>query len=81
MIPTVSRVVHYQSYGTPHGEYLPEARASVITTVKEWEPQGTRSGAGYVGLCILNPTGLFFTQHVPYSAEKRPGTWHWAERA
>lgn len=33
MIPTVGRIVHYQSYGTPGGEYLPEPRAAVITEV------------------------------------------------
>lgn len=29
--PSVGRVVHYQSYGTPGGEYLPEPRAAIIT--------------------------------------------------
>lgn len=33
-IPTVSRMVHYQSYGTPGGEYLPEPRAAIITEVQ-----------------------------------------------
>lgn len=32
--PTVGDVVHYQSYGTPGGEYLPEPRAAIITEVK-----------------------------------------------
>lgn len=32
--PTVGRIVHYQSYGTPGGEYLPEPRAAIITEVK-----------------------------------------------
>lgn len=33
MKPTVGRIVHYQSYGTPNGEYLPEPRAAIITEV------------------------------------------------
>lgn len=32
--PSVGDVVHYQSYGTPGGEYLPEPRAAIITEVK-----------------------------------------------
>lgn len=29
--PFVGQTVHYQSYGTPGGEYLPEPRAAIIT--------------------------------------------------
>lgn len=76
MQPTVGRIVHYQSYGTPGGEYLPEARAAVITTV-EWY-RGDQDGN--VGLCILNPTGQFFNVSVPYSEEPKPGHWNWPPR-
>jgi hypothetical protein len=31
--PSIGRVVHYHSYGTPGGEYLPEPRAAIITEV------------------------------------------------
>lgn len=34
--PSVGRVVHYRSYGTPQGEYKPECRAAVITAVGGW---------------------------------------------
>jgi hypothetical protein len=78
LTPTVGRTVHYVAYGTPGGEYPSGAhRAAIITEVGAF-----RDGANYVGLCILNPTGLFFTRDVkedqlpPHS----PGTWHWPER-
>lgn len=34
--PSVGRVVHYRSYGTPKGEYQPECRAAVVTAVGGW---------------------------------------------
>lgn len=71
MEPTIGRMVHYQSYGTPGGEYLPEPRAAVITqTFLD----------GYVSLCVLNPTGLFFNEGVPYSVTPKPGCWNWPPR-
>ena len=70
MIPSVGRVVHYQSYGTPGGEYLPEPRAAVITSVTEDK----------VGLAILNPTGMFFNENVPHAEEPTPGHWNWPPR-
>lgn len=33
-----------------------------------------------VGLCVLNPTGLFFNRGILYDEEKKPGSWHWPER-
>ncbi|WP_218001346.1 hypothetical protein [Nocardia niigatensis] len=70
-MPTVGRNVHYQSYGTPGGEYLPEPRAAVITTVGE---------GGVVGLAVLNPTGMFFNERVPFAEEPTPGHWNWPPR-
>lgn len=70
--PTVGRIVHYQSYGTPGGEYASLPRAAVITEV---DPNGE-----HVGLCILNPTGQFFTRGVRYSEEPKPGHWNWPPR-
>lgn len=70
--PTIGRIVHYQSYGSPGGEYLPEPRAAVITEVGD---------DGTVGLCVLNPTGMFFNQAVPFADEPAPGRWNWPPRA
>ncbi len=69
--PSVGRIVHYQSYGTPGGEYKSLARAALVTQVNE---------DGTVGLCIVNPTGLFFTPSVVFSEENAPGTWNWPPR-
>ena len=69
--PSIGRIVHYQSYGTPGGEYLPEPRAAVVTSVGVNEQ---------VGLAILNPTGLFFNESVPPADEPTPGHWNWPPR-
>lgn len=70
--PTVGRIVHYVSYGTPSGEYGKECRAAVVTAVEE---------GSIVSLCVMNPTGLFFNQHVLLDLGCCGGTWHWPEFA
>lgn len=75
MKPSVGRVVHYHSYGTPGGEFKPLPRAAIVTEVDEPE-----NDASAIGVCILNPTGIFFHQHLPYSEEPKPGTWSWPPR-
>jgi hypothetical protein len=69
MKPTVGRIVHYQAYGTPGGEFPSVARAAIITEVD--------ADGDIVGLCVLNPTGQFFNRNVPYSEERKPGCWSW----
>jgi hypothetical protein len=80
--PSVGRIVHYVSYGSPIRHdgtqaYESECRAAVVTEVPE--------GAGnpqVVGLCVLNPTGQFFNRSVVYDKDgESGGTWHWPERA
>jgi hypothetical protein len=68
--PSVGRIVHYQSYGTPGGEFLPAPRAAIIAEVHE---------DGEVTVVVLNPTGLFFNR-VPFAAEPTPGHWNWPPR-
>lgn len=51
--PSVGRIVHYVSYGTPGGEYPKACRAATVTEVDPNDPNR-------VGLCVTNPTGLFF---------------------
>jgi hypothetical protein len=83
MKPSVGRIVHYVSYGTPGGEYGKECRAAIVTEVT----------TDTVGLCVLNPTGQFFNRGVPQDErppadkitdgeheERLGGTWHWPER-
>jgi hypothetical protein len=72
--PTVGRVVHYVSYGTPNGEYPSVCRAAVVTDTSD-------GGGDTVSLAVLNPTGLFFTAWVVHHEAMAPGTWHWPERA
>jgi len=74
--PTVGRVVHYVSYGTPGGEYGSECRAAVITEVCQDEQASDES---CVALAVLNPTGLFFNEHVCHNDDKTGGSWHWPE--
>jgi hypothetical protein len=81
--PTVSRVVHYVAYGTPGGEFpAGVCRAAVVTQVHvdAGDVGVQEDSTPDVGLCVLNPTGLFFNVRVPYAADGPPGTWHWPER-
>jgi hypothetical protein len=77
MRPTVGRIVHYQAFGTPGGEYL-----GVITAADfAGESADPAIEGNYrVGLCILNPTGQFFNVDVEYDADGKPGTWRWPPR-
>lgn len=85
MTPSIGRIVHYHSYGTPNGEYLPEPRAAIITELDDTAAlAGTGiniPGAPYVGLAVLNPTGIHFNRTVPFSADPKPGHWSWPPRA
>lgn len=69
--PSVGRVVHYQSYGTPGGEHLPEPRAAIVTSI---------SAEGHISLAVLSPTGMFFNPSVLFSEEPKPGHWNWPPR-
>lgn len=84
--PSVGRIVHYQSYGTPNGEYLPEPRAAIITEVKPGtavvRQEGRNSAPEFsfesvVSLAVINPTGMLFNENVPFSETPRPGHWNW----
>jgi hypothetical protein len=84
--PAVGRIVHYVAYGTPGGEFpAGVCRAAVVTEVGTLIPgqvvhlgeDGTQTD---IGVCVMNPTGLFFNRGIPYDANRKPGTWHWPER-
>ncbi|MEX5636528.1 hypothetical protein [Parafrankia sp. FMc2] len=75
--PSVGRIVHYASFGTPGGEYKAACRAAVITEVSAVPHEGS----GCVGLAVLNPTGTFFNQHICQDEDSHAGgTWHWPEQ-
>lgn len=69
--PSIGRIVHYHSYGTPGGEFLPEPRAAVITEIVE---ASERVHAPVVSLAVLNPTGMFFNRDVHHhDGRETPG--------
>lgn len=79
--PSVGRVVHYVSYGTPHGEYTSECRAAIITATDPAPDDVPEPGQVFASLAVLNPTGMFFNQFVLQDEDdKVGGTWHWPER-
>ena len=79
--PSIGRIVHYVSYGTPGGEYPSVCRAAIITEVDEYQPGADGQFVGHVNLCVLNPEGFFFNKGVLQNeAEHGGGTWHWPER-
>jgi hypothetical protein len=76
MEPTVGRIVHYVSHGSPvradgSQAYYAQCRAAIVT---ETPLEG-------VSLCVLNPTGQFFLTGVDQDEEHHAGgSWHWPER-
>lgn len=89
--PTVGRMVHYVSRGSLDGRFPPTCRMAWVTEVAAEVSGGP---AGIVGLCVVNPTGLFFHaladggcghDDTPMMGppDVRPvgGSWHWPERA
>jgi len=64
---------HYVARGSADGVYPAVCRAAIITEALDLE-------SGVVGLMVANPTGLFFSQNIPYDPAGAPGTWHWPER-
>ena len=90
-VPSVGRIVHYVSYGTPNGEHAMCCRAAIITEVPHYlstEPlDGCPNGTNVVtqaSLAVFNPEGLFLklgaTQAGTCALEAdQGGTWHWPE--
>lgn len=70
---SIGRIVHYQSHGSPNGQHKSEPRAAVVTWVHPDVPE-------VVGLCVLNPSGIYFDDDVEYDVDGGPGTWRWPPR-
>lgn len=80
------RIVHYV---LPNGTHAGEHRAAMI--VKVWRNgDGTPPANGYSNLMLFNDgtndgveygTGPTWVTSVEYSAEPKPRTWHWIEKA
>ncbi len=85
--PSVGRVVHYVSHGTPVRDdgsqaFPSECRAAVVTEV---ETAPRTLGGVRVGLAVFNPTGMFFHSLAAGGCVQREdnqvgGSWHWPER-
>jgi hypothetical protein len=67
--PSIGRIVHYVSHGTPGGEYGKECRAAVVTDLAQPD-----EGSGVVGLAVLNPTGMFFNRAAYDEGTETPGS-------
>ena len=65
--PSVGRIVHYQAYGTPGGEFPSVPRAAIVAEVHS-DTELT--------VCVINPSGIFFNR-VKYSEIGAPGCWSW----
>jgi len=81
--PSVGRIVHYVSYGTPGGEYTSQCRAAIVTEVPNVDQASTDElraegeelqARGRVGLAVLNPSGMFFNEADYDDGAETPGT-------
>lgn len=82
MEPSVGRIVHYVSYGTPGGEYPSVCRAAIVTAVDTYQDAAAGDEhVGHASLAVMNPEGMFFNKTVMQDESgKAGGTWHWPER-
>lgn len=66
--PSIGRVVHYQAYGTPGGEFKSEPRAAIITAL--------HADTDEISVAVFNPSGMFFNR-CKLMAEPTPGHCNW----
>ncbi|MER7047722.1 hypothetical protein [Streptomyces jumonjinensis] len=85
--PSIGRIVHYVSHGTPVLDdgtraFPPACRAAVVTEVDLADPDR-------VGLAVDNPTGRFYHPLAAGGCRRADGgctdpaaggSWHWPER-
>lgn len=82
----MGQTVHYVAHGTPIRPDGTQAFPSVCRAAIVTEVSPGFESDGLVSLCVLNPTGQFFSQAVPYDEGSGPGgpippggTWHRVE--
>jgi hypothetical protein len=81
--PRIADSVHYVSYGSPVQPdgtqvYKSECRAAIVTAIA---PDDQSENEDCLSLCVLNPTGQFFNEHICHDEQNKcGGTWHWPER-
>lgn len=74
MSPTVGRIVHFQTYGTPGGEHPSEPIAAIVTAVHD---------SGVADLFAIYPNGTSHktgVMHAPADIPT-PGYWNWPPRS
>ncbi len=74
--PTIGRIVHYQTYGTPGGEHAPETVAAIITKVIG----PSHMDGDYVDLCVFYPNGWSNKAGIKRADQPTPGCWNWPPR-
>ena len=78
-VPSVGRIVHYVSHGSPDGTHpAGEHRAAIITAVPPYIalPDADQT----VTLTVFNPNGFYVGAAAPYDPTAQvPGSWHWPE--
>jgi hypothetical protein len=84
--PSVGRIVHYVSHGSPvlpdGTQHYPSVCRAAIVTAQDPAPEDVpEPGQVFASLCVLNPTGMLFdAMCLQDEDDKVGGTWHWPER-
>lgn len=80
-IPTIGRIVHYVSHGSPVLPDGTQAYPSVLrlAIITEVSPDQESTNGWRVGLMVCNPEGIFFKQNVIQGSGG--GQWRWPARA
>lgn len=76
--PSIGRIVHFQTFGTPGGEHLPEPITAIITGVRDMPVP--HDGHADVDLFAIYPNGTSHKTSIPFAAEPTPGHWNWPPR-
>lgn len=71
--PTVGRIVHYVSFGTPGGEYTSQCRAVIVAGVPGPSDSDSRDEGMPIDLVVLNPTGVLFNRCKHDDGAETPG--------
>ena len=83
MKPSVGRIVHYVSYGSPGGEFPARACRAAIVTEVGYTGDAVNGSTEHIGIVVFNPTGQWFNRGVSQDESQEmsraPGTWHWPE--
>ncbi|AXK88837.1 hypothetical protein SAMN05421776_108232 [Nocardia farcinica] len=77
--PSIGRIVHFQTYGTPGGEHASEPTAAIITGVHDHDGTSQHPETR-VDLFVIYPNGTSHKRAVPFSETPKAGHWSWPPR-